>query len=55
MLELQNQRYEGIEECIEKGIEKTAFNMLKENIPLELISKVTNLSMDRIRAIGNSN
>jgi len=59
MLELQDQRYEGIEEGIEKGIEKgierTAFNMLKENVPLELIAKVTNLPLDRIRAIGNAN
>ena len=47
LLELQDQRYEGIIE----GIERTACNMLKENMPLELIAKVTNLPLERIRAL----
>ena len=43
---------EGIEKGMEKGMEKgiltTAVNMLKENIPLEIISRVTNLPTDKI-------
>ena len=37
-----------MEEGMEKGIASTAANMLKENIPIEIIARVTNLPMDKI-------
>ena len=41
----------GIEQGIEQGIVNTAKNMLKENIDIELISKVTGLSIEKIQKI----
>ena len=42
----------GIEKCIEKGItvgvEKTAINMLKENMDIKVISRLTGLSEEEI-------
>ena len=42
---------QGIEKGIEIGIKDTALKMLKENIALELIAKVTGLSIDEINNI----
>jgi predicted transposase/invertase (TIGR01784 family) len=41
------------EKGIEKGIEKTAINMLKQNLDLKLISSVTGLKPDRLLALKN--
>ena len=42
---------EGIEKGIEKGIKNTALNMLKENIDIEVIAKVTGLTLSEIREL----
>ena len=42
---------EGKQEGKQEGIEETAKEMLKENMPIELISKVTKLSVDRIKEL----
>ena len=52
----------GIEQGIEQGIEKgslrekneIAQNMLKENIDIELISKVTGLNIDQIKKLESN-
>ena len=44
---------EGIEQGIEQGIEKIAINMLKDNEPLDKISKFTGLSQDDIVKLKN--
>ena len=41
----------GIEQGIEQGIELTTQNMLKENINIEIISKVTGLNIDQIKKL----
>lgn len=55
MMELKEQRREGWEEGMKKGIEKgitdTALSMLKENIPIETIARITNLSTDKILSL----
>ena len=59
MAELQDQRREGRKEGREEGrkegreegITNTAVNMLKENIPVEIIARVTNLSADKILSL----
>jgi len=48
----KNEGYEkGIEQGIEKGIENTAKNMLKEIDDLDLISRITGLSLDTIEKL----
>ena len=42
---------EGIERGIEQGIEQTAINMLKENIDINIISKVTGLNISQIKEL----
>ena len=42
---------EGIKQGIEKGIINTAKNMLKENIDINIIAKVTNLSIEDIKKL----
>ena len=39
------------EKGIEKGIEKTAINMLKEKIDIKVISKVTGLNINQIKKL----
>jgi len=41
----------GIEKGIEKGIIQTAKEMLKNNMDIELISKITKLSVEKISEI----
>ena len=41
----------GFEQGIEKGIEQTIRSMMKQNIDLETISKVTNKSLDELKEI----
>ena len=40
-----------MEEAVREGIEQTARNMLKENISIEIISKVTGLSTEKIKEL----
>ena len=42
---------EGREEGREEGIASTAVNMLKENIPIEIIARVTNLPANEILSL----
>jgi len=44
---------QGIEQGIDKGIEETIINMLKENIDIEVISRVTNKTKEEILEIKN--
>ncbi|WLE95752.1 MAG: Rpn family recombination-promoting nuclease/putative transposase [Candidatus Electrothrix communis] len=46
--ELRTKFSEGLEEGLEKGKRETARSMKKEGIPVELIQKCTNLSIDEI-------
>ena len=39
---------EGIEKGIAEGVEKTAINMLKENMDIKVISRLTGLSEEKI-------
>jgi len=39
------------EQGIEKGIAVAAMNMLKENIPTDIIARVTSLPMDKILSL----
>jgi predicted transposase/invertase (TIGR01784 family) len=41
-------RLEGIEKGIKKGIKKVAFSMMQENIPDEVILKVTKLTQKEL-------
>jgi predicted transposase/invertase (TIGR01784 family) len=43
----------GIKKGMEKGIERIAINMLKDNEPLDKISRFTGLSQDEIAKIKN--
>jgi len=50
--EAQEQGIEqGLKQGIEQGIEQTALNMLKENLNIEIISKVTGLNIDQIKKL----
>ena len=42
-------RAEGMEAGIEAGVEKTAAAMLKEKVDILLVSRVTGLSMERLK------
>ena len=46
---------QGMERGMERGIEKnrleTALSMLKENLPLDMIARITNLSLDKIKSL----
>lgn len=46
---------QGMEHGMERGIEKnrleTALSMLKENLPLDMIARITNLSLDKIKSL----
>ena len=44
-------REEGREEGIKEGITETAKKMLKEKLDIELISKITGLSVDEIKKL----
>ena len=50
---------QGIAQGIEQGIETnrtaTVLSMLKENLPIEMIARITNLSADKIRALKMEN
>ena len=50
---------QGLEQGIEQGIETnrtaTVLSMLKENLPIEMIARITNLSADKIRALKMEN
>ena len=45
----------GMKRGMERGIEKnrldTALSMLKENLPLDMIARITNLSLDKIKSL----
>ena len=55
-------KQEGIEEGIEKGIEKgrkeekheIALAMLKENLPVKQVSKLTGLSVEELKSLHSS-
>ena len=49
--QLEEATKEGISEGIEQGIELTAKNLLKENMDINFISKVTGLSLKEIEKI----
>jgi len=40
------------EEGFEKGLEKAALNALAEGVPIELVSKITMLDMDKVRELS---
>ena len=42
----------GLEEGIKKGLAQTALAMLEENIPLDVISKCTSLTVQEIEALA---
>lgn len=42
---------QGIEQGIEANRTATVLSMLKENLPIEMIARITNLSADKIRAL----
>ena len=48
---MDTQRREGIEIGIEKGIEKTAIGLFSEGIDIEIISKVTGLSVEELQRL----
>ena len=39
------------EEGIEKGLEKTVINMLKEKFDIKLIAQITGFTLDRITSL----
>lgn len=45
---------EGEKKGIKKGIEKVAIEMLKNNIPVEMISKVTKMAVEQINALKSA-
>lgn len=46
---------QGIEQGIETNRTATVLSMLKENLPIEMIARITNLSADKIRALKMEN
>jgi predicted transposase/invertase (TIGR01784 family) len=46
---------EGVEEGLVKGKMETALNMLKENFSLEMVARMTNLSVETIRELAVQN
>lgn len=50
--ERMEERQEGLKEGLEQGKLLTAKNMLQEKLPVDLISKVTGLSIDEIKKIS---
>ena len=48
----QNWRQEGLQEGTERANERVAADMLKEHLPLSLISKISQLSKDVINGIA---
>jgi len=42
---------QGVERGIEQGVAVVAMNMLKENIPSDVIARVTSLPMDKILSL----
>ena len=51
----KNGEEKGIKKGMKEGIKKTAQNMLKENVNVELISKVTGLSKEEIEKMKEEN
>lgn len=49
---ISDAKKEGLEEGIEQTIKDTILSMLENNLSLELISKVTNKTIDEIEAIS---
>ena len=43
---------EGMEKGMEKGILQTAFSMVKNGLPLDMVSKCTNLSIETLRKLA---
>ena len=48
---LEKAEEQGLKQGIEQGIELTAQNMLKENVDIEFISKVTGLNINQIKKL----
>ena len=46
---------QGIEQGIETNRTATVLSMLKENLPIEMIARITNLSADKIHALKMEN
>ncbi|RCJ18477.1 hypothetical protein A6770_33125 [Nostoc minutum NIES-26] len=42
---------EGKEEGIELGVRRVAVNLLKENMPVEMVSKVTGLTIEQVQSL----
>ena len=53
-LETEKQELETLKQVLEERIMQTATNMLKENIDIEIISKVTNLNIDQIKKLESN-
>lgn len=46
---------QGFEQGIETNRTATVLSMLKENLPIEMIARITNLSADKIHALKMEN
>ncbi len=42
---------EGKEEGIELGVHRVAVNLLKEKMPIEMVSKVTGLTIEQVQSL----
>ena len=53
---LERGREQGLEQGLERGLEQgrmsAVLGMLKEKLPLEMISRVSEMSIEKIREIG---
>ena len=49
---LEVEREEGFEKGLEKGREEAAQNALAEGVPIELVSKITMLDIEKVRELS---
>ena len=49
---LEVEREEGYEKGLEEGLEKAAQNALAEGVPVELVSKITMLDIEKVRELS---
>jgi predicted transposase/invertase (TIGR01784 family) len=48
---LSEGKEEGLEEGIELGVRRVAVNLLKENMPVEMVAKVTGLTIEQVQSL----
>ena len=54
-MEIRKQREDAMAIGMEKGVLKTAFSMIKNGLPLDMVSKCTNLSVETLKDLMKQN